>query len=117
MSSNRKRGLIVLAAGVVVTLGVVIPTVIAASGGSNGATARAAGLAPATIFTNSGSSCNNSKMTYASNDAVNYTTTSTSYVPVPGMSVTDLPLRASCAEITFSAWPYAAGANVIFVRT
>jgi hypothetical protein len=100
VSSFKKRGLI--AVGVVVTaaLAVAIPTVIAGSLASGPGGKPAAEVKTQATFTGN---CALNRMTYAQDDTFNFSNTSTSFVPVPGMSRPfAAPFKDTCVHITFS---------------
>jgi hypothetical protein len=105
MRITRRRGLVALTIGAAVAAAVVVAMPTVASGqfgaGPNG-TLPAAPKAAA-VFTGA---CHNTRMSYASNDAISAGTSSNSFVTVPGMTV-NLNTPGSCAEITFSAYPFA----------
>jgi hypothetical protein len=117
MKVTKKRGVIALVSAIVVGLAVAIPMVgagVLASSGNGTPGAAAAAPSPQAIFTGS---CNITRNSWASNDVTSAaTTTSQTFVNVTGMSVAFLP-HADCAEITFSAYSFAAESDALmFVR-
>lgn len=115
MRLTRKRGALAIIGAVTIAAAIAIPTVVAGqtAAGPGGATSVAGGPKVAATGT---VSCNITKMTGAWNDAVgSITTSSTSYIPVPGMTV-DFATPSTCAEITFSSWVYAINNEIMDIR-
>lgn len=81
------------------------------SGDGTPSTARSVGPAASITITN----CKLPKTDFTTNDTTGLSTTSTTYVPVPGMtkSITQGTTTAGCVVVDVSAYSYAAGTNAL----
>jgi len=114
MSKNRRRFLIATLAGVVAAAGIATAVYAAGRGASEGGVAAGSPSAQASIaITN----CKTPKADFISNDTTGLSTTSTSYVAVPGMTktVTIAGTAPSCLIVDVSAFAFAPGVALEFV--
>jgi len=112
MSKNRRRFLIATLAGVVAAAGIATAVYAAGRGASEGGVAAGSPSAQDSIaITN----CKTPKADFITNDVTGLSTTSTSYVPVPGMTktVTIAGTAPSCLVVSVSAFSFASGSGAL----
>jgi hypothetical protein len=113
MRRTRKRLVLATAAAVVAAVSIGGAVYAADSGASGGAVAGSSSPQASVSITN----CKTTKTDVVTNDSTGLTTTSLSYVPVPGMTktVSIAGSAPSCLVVNVSAFAFAPGGAVEFV--
>ena len=84
----------------------------AARGATRSGLARQHSVRPAASISGA---CKAPKVSFVTNDTTSILTTSTTYVPVPGMSLSFSTTGTSCVVANFSSYAFATGGALLFV--
>jgi hypothetical protein len=114
MSRTRKRFLLATVAAVATAASIATGVYAAGRGASDGGVAAGSPDAQASIAI---SNCKAPRTDFITNDATGLSTTSTAYVPVPGMTktITQGGRVPSCVVVDMSAFAFAPGGGLVFV--
>ena len=113
MSRRGKRFVIVLAVALVAAAAVAT-AVYAVGRGASDTGVPAGASASSTAASIAVTKCKNGKGDAVTNDAVALLTSSTTYVPIPGISFASK--FKGCVFATISGYPFASGGEIMFVR-